>query len=489
MDRAPTRRRVLQALATGAVGAGALSRPPRGRAATTDSGLATRSDTWKRTYGGEDTDYATDVIEVSPGGYLLAGYTESSGEGGSAWLVRVDDDGAEQWAATYGEGDPTSASAVVETGDGDFLLAGYAQPPGSGGDAWLVRVDDAGEKRWSRRYGGREVNTASDLIETGDGFLLAGSKVSSDGTRRGWLVAVDGAGEPRWDATYGDAGATTAAALIEASDGGYLLAGSLESSDSARDAWLVRVDDGGEKQWTRTYGGAEDDAAWDLLEASDGGYVFAGVTASSGSGARDAWLGKVDVAGEYQWTRTYGSSGNDTAWAVTEASTGGYVLAGDTEATGDDRWDAWLGKVDAAGERQWVRTYDSDAAAGVLETSTGGYLLAGAVEQPGSVQEDALLLRVDADGRRATPTPSPTPSPSPTPTPTPVTSTLTDEATPTPVPTPSTATATPAVGDTDGAGTPATTTESGPGFGALAALSALGVGAWRLLGRNDKRRQ
>ena len=46
-------------------------------------------------------------------------------------------------------------------------------------------------------------------------------------------------------------------------------------------------------EWTRTYGGANYDSAFSVVETSDGGYAIAGFTTSFGAGNYDFWLVKV----------------------------------------------------------------------------------------------------------------------------------------------------------------------------------------------------
>jgi hypothetical protein len=43
-------------------------------------------------------------------------------------------------------------------------------------------------------------------------------------------------------------------------------------------------------EWTRTYGGADEDEAYSVVETSDGGYAIAGWTYSFGAVEGDFWL-------------------------------------------------------------------------------------------------------------------------------------------------------------------------------------------------------
>jgi hypothetical protein len=134
----------------------------------------------------------------------------------------------------------------------------------------------------------------------------------------------------------------------------------------------------------------------------------------------------------------------------------------------------WAAEVGVPGE-----FFVASSGSGLLSTLSGNELFtfsdpADATPTPAQSQTPTYTFNTE--------TPTPTQSSTPTATPTP-TQTATPTQTPTPKPT-----ETPAPGDTetdadeDGA---AATTGSGPGFGALAGLSALGLGAWRALRRGD----
>jgi hypothetical protein len=114
---------------------------------------------------------------------------------------------------------------------------------------------------------------------------------------------------------------------------------------SAGQAWAVSSVDG----WSRTYGGTNDDKAYALVQTGDGGFAIAGSTDSFGAGGYDFWLVKTDASGNMQWNKTYGGTGDDEAYALVQTGDGGYALAGYTESFGAGHYDFWLVKTDAGG--------------------------------------------------------------------------------------------------------------------------------------------
>ena len=94
--------------------------------------------------------------------------------------------------------------------------------------------------------------------------------------------------------------------------------------------------------WQRSLGGSGWDSAESIRQTSDGGYIVAGWTAStdgdvSGNhGGTDAWVVKLDGAGNPVWQRCLGGSWEDDAYSIQQTSDGGFIVAGGTESTDGD---------------------------------------------------------------------------------------------------------------------------------------------------------
>ncbi len=310
---------------------------------------------WNKTYGGADYEWAEALVATSDGGYAILGYTLSFGIGtwGDFWLVKTDDLGNMQWNMTYGAISNAYPGALLETSDGGYAMAGGLLAFGSGGsgkyDFWLVKTDPVGNPLWNRTYGRQNDDALAALIETSDGgYALAGSSESSVRIYDFLLVKTDAAGNAEWNVTMGGAKDDFATALAETSDGGYAIAGQTTSFNVTGDAWLVKTDSLGNMQWNRTYGGNSSEWAYALVAASDGGCAMAGYTSSFGVGG-EAWIIKADELGDMQWSKTFGGADYDCAVALVATSDGGYAIAGETCSYGSGEADYWLVKIDENG--------------------------------------------------------------------------------------------------------------------------------------------
>ena len=138
----------------------------------------------------------------------------------------------------------------------------------------------------------------------------------------------------------------------------------------------MKLDASGARQWDRRFGGAADDRLFSLQPTSDGGYILGGDSASgvggdkseASRGVTDYWVVKLDAAGNKQWDRTYGGSSGDQLTSVRQTSDGGYILGGislsgaDGDRTEPGRGvagtsDYWIVKLDSAGDKQWDKRY------------------------------------------------------------------------------------------------------------------------------------
>jgi|GEM_PF-1432325 len=365
--------------------------------------------TWAEAFGGQDSDQATSVLQTDDGGYAMAGLTSSFGSGGTdAWLVKTDAEGKLIWSSTFGGEKDDVALCMHKTDDGGYILAGCTESEGEGGkDAWLVKAGSEGDTLWSGTFGGEKDDAAESVQQTDDGgYILAGwTESEGEGGKDAWLAKTDASGNLVWSETMGGEKDDAASSVIQTANPGYVLAGWTQSTDSGNsDAWLVKTGSSGNIEWEHTYGGDAADRAASLLQCRDGSFILAGTSESYGSGGEDAWLIKTDAQGKYRWSEVYGGTDNDRAYCVRQTSDGGYILAGWTESSGSGTSDAWLVKTDSGANMAWDHTFGgsmSDGSSYVGLTNDGGYILAGWTGSYSRDGKDAWLVKTDPDGKVA----------------------------------------------------------------------------------------
>ena len=351
---------------------------------------------WSKTYGGSQLDIAHAVVQTSDGGYALAGWTESYGNGDcDVWLVKVDSTGTLQWNKTFGGVLADEAFSIVESKDGGYALVGRTLSSHTGDwDFYLIKTDSNGNAEWSKFYGGTGGDSSFSAVQTSDGgYALAGSTNSFDVSYDFYLIKTDSVGNVEWSKTYGGTNDEWAYSVVQTNDGGYALAGlTCSYGAGGDDTWLVKTDSTGNVQWNRTYGGESSDYAHSVVETSDGGYALAGRTFSFGT--KGFWLVKTDSSGNVQWNQTYGGTPNDIAFSMIQSNDDGYALAGVTFGVGGN---IRFVKTDATGNMQWSKRYGGSGVEGaqsIIQTNDGGYALAGYTDSYGAGNWDFWLIKV-----------------------------------------------------------------------------------------------
>jgi hypothetical protein len=307
---------------------------------------------WDKTYRKTANDMGEDVLVADDGGYYIVGTANldiyGTGKSGDVYLIRTDENGAVLWEKTYGGEKAEEGLSITRTGDGHLLLAGKTNSSGVGGaDAYLVKVDLDGNEIWAKTYGSalNEMVSASALAD--GGFMLWGNVVDPNdivadpglagydgyaGRSNIYLAKVDAVGALVWSQTFGGQVNLITSGGVPAADGGFVVVASLlRFPEPGDDLYLLKVDKNGQKVWERTWeeGTA---AAYDLIRTADAQYLIAASIAPADDTARD--MGdflfiKVDQAGQDVWVSQFGDPKMiDHPVLVIQTPDGGYIAAG-----------------------------------------------------------------------------------------------------------------------------------------------------------------
>lgn len=291
-----------------------------------------------RVYGGEGYDFGAEVIQTTDGGYLIAGSSSSFDNDLSSQVLvfKTDQWGNVEWRKSLGGEFADQAESMVESADGNLLVAGFTETVNSTYQFYALKLTTEGDTIWTRHYGGSEWDFCRQVAALPDGgFALFGQTYSY------------GAGEG--------------------------------------DFYLVRIDSQGDTLWTKTYGGAFDESGESIALAADGGYFLAGVTESFGAGGKDMYVVRTDAAGDTLWTKTFGGVEDDYCYAVAATADGGYVLGGGTFNLTPEKADFILRKED--GTQQWVKT----------ESKLGDNFLTDVIIEPGTQNVTAVGFLTESD--------------------------------------------------------------------------------------------
>lgn len=295
--------------------------------------------------------------------------------GTNGFLAKFNSNGFRQWG-TYLYGDPV---ACTTDQNGDVYIGGnfpvnfsggttaiIATPgshqitSGGNGDAFIIKFNGSGVRIWGTYYGGPGGESLTSMaLDINNNVYIAGHSSTTQGTavatpgshqftyggyQDGFLAKFNSAGVRLWSTYYGGPDYEYGWACCTDPIGNVYLAGtqvnyyipysgtliatpnSYQSTIGSgfSDAFLVKFNSLGIRQWATYYGGTSLDEGHGCSSDSYGNVYLSGTTTSSnaiasgsafqtnfGGGIYDAFLAKFDNNGFRQWGTYYGDLGID----------------------------------------------------------------------------------------------------------------------------------------------------------------------------------
>lgn len=340
---------------------------------------------WQKSFGGSQSDNAySEIQQTVDGGYIVAGTSDSNdgdvtgnhygllGNSIDYWVVKFDNFGNIQWQKSLGGSSDDYAYAIKQTTDGGYLVAGSTMS--NDGDvsgntssthpnAWIVKLDNSGNLQWEKSLGGSQWDEIRSFQQSTDGgYIFAGTSYSNDGdvgghhgttdTSDAWIVKLDTDGNLVWQKSLGGNNHDGLYSIQKTTDGGYITVGFSFSNDNdvsenrgAADYWIAKLDDNGNIQWQKSYGGSSGDFALSVQQTLNGGYIIAGeslsddgdVSGHHGTTAySDYWVVRINENGNLLWQKSLGGSSFDVAFSIQETLDNGFIMAGHSQSEDGD---------------------------------------------------------------------------------------------------------------------------------------------------------
>ena len=182
---------------------------------------------WKKEFMNEHYNSVHSVLETNEGNLYIAANTLLKDKMVDTWLIKTDAKGELIWESFFGGKRWDTGNSIIETADGGCVLAGTTNSDDIRGDMWILKVNRMGGLEWEKTFGTDEHETASSLIQTEDGgFVMSVNVTSKKGISDVWmLVKTDQRGNLVWYKVFGNNELQKVNALIEAKDGGLVLVG------------------------------------------------------------------------------------------------------------------------------------------------------------------------------------------------------------------------------------------------------------------------
>ena len=348
---------------------------------------------WGTYYGGSGIDQGYGITRDQNNNIYFTGQTFSSsniatsgsyqstyGQTGDAFVVKFNSAGVRQWGTYFGSFLVDGGNAIAVDSSGNVFMTGYttsvlgiasfgAHQTTLGGlsDAFLVKFNSSGSRQWATYYGGSNVELGFGVAADNSGNVyLTGETLSNNN------IATTSGYQPN--------------------PGGY------------GDAFLVKFNSTGQRQWGTYYGASGVDLASGITCDNDGNVIIVGTTsstdtiASSGSyqetngGLSDAFIVKFDANCSRIWGTFFGGLLLDLGFGIAADNSNNLFITGQTESLlgistlfsyqflKSDSTDAYIAKFNSDGQRDWGTYYGGngiDVGNSIASDNSGNIVLAG----------------------------------------------------------------------------------------------------------------
>lgn len=335
---------------------------------------------WSKTFGGSGEDYGYSIIKTNDGNYVIAGYSGSadydvpSNEGfHDFYIFKINENGDKLWAKAYGFPSHDHAHKIIQMSDGGYFVAGFADYAGltgqSGngeghqmgrnvqhgvGEFFGIRLDMSGNFLWYRYYGGTMNDRVNDIVEDNEGgIVMAGYSESSDfdienpkGSYDYWVINIDANGHLHWKKNFGGPDIDQAYGIVKTDFNSFLIVGQSNSIEGDisnpkgnSDIWVIHIDHHGKLLWDKSFGGSQFETATAIKKTGYNQFVIVGHTRSNDNqlinrGQNDIYILEIDANAnsDIHWQKTFGGSNFDFANDVAQTLDGKLYLVGDTQS-------------------------------------------------------------------------------------------------------------------------------------------------------------
>lgn len=361
---------------------------------------------WARSIGGTFTDAAFSIaLDASSNAYIAGSFLgtidfdpgpgintmTSVASSYDAFLLKLDASGNFLWSRSFGNADSDHGFALTSNSSGDVFMTGYFNQtvdfnPGIGtytlsagivDDIYVVHLNSTGNFVWARAVGGADVDTGYGIaLDALGNVLVTGSynstvdfdpgagvyTLTSNGNSDVYILKLNSSGNFLWARSFGGTSNDEARSIACDASNNVITTGFFElgvdfdpgpglsflNSSGVLDAFLSKLDAGGNLIWAINTGGTGNDAGYGVcVDAGsniyNSGYFSSNVDfdpsmntyTSSSVGAGDVYVDRFDASGNFVWARTFGGTGNDQAYAIATNSTNNIHTCGNYQLIAD----------------------------------------------------------------------------------------------------------------------------------------------------------
>ncbi len=213
-----------------------------------------------------------------------------------------------------------------------------------------ITIDTAsppGQTGWAERFGGAQNDAGYSVTVDGSGDIivvgtfqgtadLGGGPVTSVGAADMYVAKYSPSGLYQWSKHFGGSGTITPRAVALDASGNVVVTGSftgtvnfgggsVTGTSYTNDIFVAKYSSSGAYLWSKTFGSTGDDSGYGIAIDSGGNVVVAGTFSAYvdfgggyliGYGTRNLFLAKYSPSGAYIWSKTIGNGSNNMPYGM-----------------------------------------------------------------------------------------------------------------------------------------------------------------------------
>lgn len=309
---------------------------------------------WEKFYGGLGNDVGKAVIQLQDSGYVIAGYTSSFGAGGyDAIILRTDKKGDLVWQRTFGGQDWDFASDILLGPDNNLFVVGNTVSFGAGKkDGFALKYDLAGNELFHKFIGGAENDELRSIIVTNDNFLATVGYTESKGEINGdgYFLKLNLNADTIFTKTFGGPYKDYACDLVQNSSNEYMLCGAKTFSLNGKSkSYMFTISSIGDFAWDNNHYASSEDEHFESMTLS---YQLPSLTAylrdvpvPNFKQQGNLWL--ATPGGYHYKVNSFGGADDEVFYSIEGTKDGGFLVTGSTNSFGSKSKDIFMIKHDS----------------------------------------------------------------------------------------------------------------------------------------------
>ncbi len=283
----------------------------------------------------------------------------------------------------------TNDNSTLVSSDNNLVICGN-----SGTNLSILKITKAGSEIWRKDFTAGNNSFASAITQSPGRDLFICGRTSRNFSVSDWdilLVKTNSSGDTVWTKTYGGADEDYGYEVINTIDGNILLCGISYSfpPQSFADIYLIKVNYNGDTLWTRTFPDQDQEIPFHLMETQNGEYLVSG-TNEDNSNPGGLFLLKVDASGNQLWKTTIGAGTWIWGYSTIELTSGDLLTCGYHTSIGYSQ--VLLLKTDNGGNEIWQREFGesslSEKGYSIKQNSDGTFTITGSSYDVSTMQTD-----------------------------------------------------------------------------------------------------